>query len=62
MKKLLFMFIAASAFTFTSCESKQEKAAEDATEHREDAAEHQEEAAKDNAEASKDSIDAVTPQ
>ena len=39
MKKLLFMFIAASAFTFASCDSKKENAVEENAEMKEEATE-----------------------
>ncbi|QNF33302.1 entericidin [Adhaeribacter swui] len=66
MKKLLFMFVAATAFTFASCDSKKENAVEENAEMKEEAAEDaadaQKDAAEDAAEATKDSVDAVDPQ
>ncbi|RDC66321.1 entericidin [Adhaeribacter pallidiroseus] len=66
MKKLLFLFMAAGALTFTSCDSKKENAVEDKAEMKEeateDAAEGNADAAEDAAEATKDSVDAVDPQ
>lgn len=63
MKKLLFMFLAAGAFTFASCDSKKENAAEENAEMREDAADDADNSAAENAaEVQEDSIDAVDPQ
>ena len=66
MKKLLFMFIAASAFTFASCDSKKENAVEENAEMKEDAtedaAESNADVAEDAAETTKDSVDAADPQ
>jgi len=66
MKKLLILFIAASAFTFTSCDSKKENAVEENAEMKEEAAEGateaNEDAAEEATEATQDSVDAVDPQ
>lgn len=63
MKKLLFMFLAAGAFTFASCDSKRENAVEENAEMKEDAADDTDNpAAEQAAEAQEDSVDAADPQ
>jgi hypothetical protein len=63
MKKLLFMFLAAGAFTFASCDSKKENAAEEQTEAAEDAADDADmPATEEGAEEAEDSVDTVDPQ
>jgi hypothetical protein len=62
MKKLLFLFMAAGALTFTSCDSKKENAVEENAEMKEDAADDADNApAEQAAEAQEDSVDAADP-
>lgn len=62
MRKLLFMFIAASAFTFAFCDSKKENAVEENAEMKEDAADDADNAlAEQAAEAQEDSVNTADP-
>ncbi len=58
MKKVLFLMFAAASFTFTSCDSPKENAAEGAADNVEAAGEAKADAMEDQADAVRDSADA----
>ena len=58
MKKVLFLALAAASFSFTSCESKKEEAAEKAADNVENAGEAKADAMEDKADMVRDSADA----
>ncbi|MBC6991377.1 YtxH domain-containing protein [Hymenobacter sp. BT491] len=60
MKKVLFLAIAAAAFSFTSCDSKKENAQENAADQVENAGEAKADSLEDKADAVRDSADATS--